>query len=228
MEQIFSSINTSLVLPNPAHLQPKSALDSHRPRLQGSCRPAFYCWRKERSLFLLVPVRSHRSIASVLGECLRASQLSASCLLFKDITWGLRFSQVCVRKSPSAARPGCCLDHRSKYSLPPVSDTHSSGFPAHSSAEGRGSMAVPCGQPCAPRKTAPSCQESSASTAPYPGQAHCPALGELGQSRRLFSQLAAALSSRCFLSTALSVQRSAAEFHLGRKKFCESHGEFLD
>lgn len=175
VEQIVPSINTSLVLPDPAHLQLNQLPGLfHRPSLQGSCRPAFYCWRKETSLFLLVTVRSHRSGTSVLGEC-RASQLSASCLFFKDITRGLSFSQVCVRKSPSAARPGCCLHHGSKYSLLPAWDTAGS---QQCSAEERGSMAVPCGTAlCSQQSTvlpAEQCQHctvSRAGTLPSPGRA---------------------------------------------------------
>lgn len=157
------TINTSLVLPNPAHSEPKSAFRAVHtgPGPRGSCRPAFYCWGKEMSLFLLVTARSHRSVTSVLGEC-RASQPSASCLFFKDITRGLSFSQVCVRKSPSAARPGCCLDHASKYSLLPASSRHFHlciPSPHWCSAEEKSSH--PVGQHCSPRKTALCSQENS-------------------------------------------------------------------
>lgn len=82
-----------------------------------------------------------------------------------------------------------------------------------------------CSQESSPKLAGEQCQHCTASrsgTLPSPGRA-----GPEQEAFLLFSQLAAALSSRCFLSTALSVQRSAAEFHLGRKKFCESHCGFL-
>lgn len=129
---------------------------------------------------MLLAVRSHGSITSVLGEC-RASQLSASCFFFKDITWGLSFSQECVRKSPSAARPGRCLDHASKYSLS-SSPRHFHlciPSPQQCSAEERGSVAVPCGTAlCSqehstelPGEQCQHCTVSRSGTLPSPGRA---------------------------------------------------------
>lgn len=164
------------------------------------------------SLFLLVTVRSHRSGTSVLGEC-RASQLSASRLFFKDITRGLSFSQVCEEIS-LCCQPGCCLGQGSKYSLLPAWDTV-----APSSAVLRKGLHG-CALWDSTVLPAEHCAASRAVPALHRVQGrHTAQPWESWASSRLFSQRAAALSSRCFLSTALRVQRSASEFHLGRKKF---------
>lgn len=124
------------------------------------------------------------------------------------------FGQVCVRKSPAAARPGCCLGHRSKYSLLPASDTCIFRFPTHISSELRKWVPQPflVGQHLATIKVVPAGNSIQVR--------HIAQLWEMTSAARPMQKaFLTALSTRCFLSIALSVQRSASEFNVRRKKF---------
>lgn len=184
------------------------------PRLQGLLQ-SFHCCREKVHLSLLVTARSHRTVTSVLREC-TALQLLASQLFFKDITrgWVLAnyvWGNLLLLPGQDAA---WIRDPNIPFFQP---QTLASFDPWPTSVQCSGNGLHDHTLWDSTMLTWIWCQPLTASrSGMLPSFVRL--LLQLGQCRKLCSQLVTALSTRYGLSITLNAQRSASEVNVGRKK----------